>query len=248
MKKWQKITGIAVAVAMILVAVGYAFYKYYLVPQRLSPMAEKISEYIKDDQVLDSLYEQAIELHNEGVLSDSVYTKFVTAYDKHNRDDLEYARSILDQYETEETEDQSSASTSLSARYASSKVGIEIIQTNDGDAGGKSAETYSSSRTSERTRAEDLVEAEKIINADPEPTDELAVMEASAYEKLKNRMTPEDFTMFTRIRAKLNTHEAKAAFDEGGMEGLKAYLRPRLTDEEYRQGANLFYSYADLFM
>lgn len=232
---------------MVLVGIaGFLFYRFYMVPQYLNPIAEKFSTYIKDDKVLDSLYSEAYELHNEGILDDSVYTKFITAYNKHTRDDIEYAHSILDG--DGNSSDMSGSSTSISAKYASSKVGIEIIQTNDNETGGKSASTYSDARTSDRTRAEDRLEAEKILDSSGEETEKPEIDEESAYKKLKDSMTASEYSTLISIMGKLNKSVLKEYFNNNDKDGLREYLRSELSDTDYRSIVNLGYKYAYLFI
>ena len=250
MKRWQKTAVIAVLIAILLAVGGILFYRFYIVPKYLEPIAEKFSEYVQDDKVLDSLYADAKELHDEGILTDSVYTNFVDAYTKHTRDDLAYAHSILDEQEAKESED-SSIGKSLSARYASNRVGVEIIQVNDGDDGGKASSSYSDARTSDRRRAEDIVEAEKII-AEAESaetaTEKPELDEKYAYEKLKANMTASEFTTLTSIIAKLDRGMLKSFMTNADKEGLKEYLHSKLNDSDYKSIVNLGYKYVYLFI
>lgn len=247
MKKWQKITGISIIAAIVLAVSGFLFYRFYMVPHYLDPLAEKFSTYIKNDRVLASLYSDASKLHDDGVISDDVYTKFVTAYNKHTRNDMEYAHDILDENQSANVSDSSGTSSSLSARYASNKVGIEIIQTNDDENTGKSASTYSGSRTSDRTQVEDRLEAEKILDT-AEATEEPVTDEESAYKKLKENMTSSEYSTLVSLMGKLDINTLKGFFDTGDKEGLKEYLHSKLSDDEYKTLVNLGYKYAYLFI
>ena len=255
MKKWQIITGISAAAVILLSVAGYGFYRFYAVPHYISPIAEKIGKYLSDDKVLAELYENADQLHDEGVLSDSVYTKFITEYEKHTRNDLEYARSILDRTESDNN-NSAGSSTSLSAKYASHKVGIEIIQTNDEDTGGKSDLTYSDTRTSKRVNAEDLLEAEKIIdesqneskNASAAATEEPELTEESAYKILKENMSGDEYSLFTALMMKLDTKLLENYYNNDDREALRDYLLSKLNIDEYNNLKSLAYKYAYLFM
>lgn len=248
MKKWQKITGISLAIVMIIAAAGFMVYRFYIVPKYMDPLIKKFSVYIQDDQVLDSLYASAADLHDSGVLSDSIYTKFVTAYNKRNRDDIEYAHNILDG-DSADASDSSSTTSSLSAKYASNKVGIEIIQTNDEGSGGKSTSTYSSSRTSERTRAEDRLEAEKILDeAAADATEKPELDEEAAYKRLKDNMTSSEYSTLISVMAKLDKNVLKSFLNNKDKEGLKEYLHSKLNNDEYKKIVNLGYKYAYLFI
>ena len=250
MKKWQIITSISIVAVIILTVLGFVFYRFYMVPRYLNPLAEKFSEYVRDDRVLDSLYADADRLHDEGVLTDSVYTKFIAAYNKRNNLDLEHARDLLAGNESEDTSDSSITRSSLSAKYASHKVSLETIQANDENSGGKSGETYSSSRTSERTRAEDRLEAERIIdeaNSAAEATEQPELTEELAYKTLKENMTSSEYSTLVSIIGSLDRNMLKGFFNSRDKNGLNDYLLSNLSDSDYRTIVNLIYKYADLF-
>lgn len=251
MKKWHVVTGISVLAVIVLIAVGSLFYRFYLVPRYVKPVVEKLSECVNEDEVLDALYEEAVQLHGDGILSDGVYSTFVTAYNKHNRNDSQFVREILEQ--SEENENAAEAgmdNTALSVKYASSKVGVEVIQTNDGESSGKADSSYSESRNSARTKAEDIVEARKIVaeEEEEEETDPIEDEIADAYTKLKENMTASEYATFLSIMSKLDHGTLRGFMSEYDKEGLKAYLHSRLSDKEYNNIVSLGYKYISLFI
>lgn len=246
MKKWHIITGIIVLGIAIMVSIISVTYKYFILPNYIEPVVEQVSDYLKDDDVINALYEEAVVLHDEGVMDDGIYSNFVRTYSEYFRDDEAYARQIL-QFK-EETTNPVNEETAIKTKYASHKVGIEIIKVNDGESTGKADVTYSDERTSDRVKAEDIVEAEKIIEemeSDVEPTETPDIVK-SAYDKLRSRMTASDFSLFTKIMAKLDVNTLMSLTSD--KEGLKSYLHSRLTDEEYSNIINLGYKYVHVFM
>ena len=244
MKKWHVAAISAILAIAVLVISGVLIYKYYLTPKYIEPIIEEISDYIKQERVLDKLYEEAMELHENGVIEDVTYSNFVRAYHKFKRDDVEYAKQVLKDHEGEDTLD--TKKNSLSTKYASYKVGVETIQVNDGDENGKADVQYSDERTSDRVKAEDVVEAEKIIEEAENGSTPTPDIVKSAYDKLRFNMKSEEFSLFTTIMKKLDIEEMKEYISD--KEGMKAYLHSRLTDEEYSSIVNLGYKYMYVFI
>ncbi len=244
MKKWHIILLSSILVVAALGLCGVLVYKYYLTPKYIKPIVEEIGAVIRQEEVLDELYEEAVVLYDEGVIEDVTYSNFVRAYNKFKRDDVEYANEVLESHENEDTLD--TLKNSRSTKYASYKVGVETIQVNDTGENGKADVNYSDERTSDRIKAEDVVEAERIIEeSENEPTPTPDVVK-SAYEKLRANMTTEEFSTFTTIMKKLELSELKKYISD--KEGLKAYLHEKLTDEEYASIVNLGYKYVYVFI
>lgn len=244
MRKWHIAAIASILTVAVLVISGVLIYRYYITPKYIEPIVEEIGEYVKQDRILDELYEEAADLHENGVIEDATYSNFVRAYNKYKRDDVAYAQQVLDEHESEDTLD--TKKNSLSTKYASYKVGVETIQVNDGDENGKADVEYSDERTSDRVKAEDVVEAEKIIEeAQNEPTATPDIVK-SAYEKLRANMTSEEFSTFTTIMKKLDIEEMKMYLSD--KEGLKAYLHSRLSNDEYSSIVNLGYKYVYVFI
>ncbi len=246
MKKWHILTGVSLLVVTILIVVISLVYNYFLLPRYIEPVVEDVSQYLQDDSVLNKLYDEAVRLHDEGIMDDFTFTSFLRAYSEHFRNDDEYADRILaqkDVYTNPINEE-----TALKTKYASHKVGIEIIKVNDGEGTGNADVKYSDERTSNRVKAEDYVKAEEIVanrEGTQQPTESPDVVK-SAYEKLKGRMTAAEFSRFTKIMAKLNIETLKTYISD--KEGLKAYLHSELSDEEYKEIVNLGYKYVYVFM
>lgn len=246
LKKWHILTGISLIVVTLVIVVGSLVYNYFLLPKYIAPVVEDVSDYVSREEVLNKLYAEAVKLHDEGVMDDITYTTFLRAYSEHFRDDEEFAHRIL--AEREEYTNPVNEETALKTKYASHKVGIEIIKVNDGESTGKADTKYSDERNSNRVKAEDYVEAESIIekaNSTEEPTETPDVVK-TAYDKLKSRMTAKEFSRFTKIMSKLDINTLKTYISD--KEGLKEYLHSRLTDEEYKEAVNLGYKYVYVFL
>lgn len=246
MKKWHVMTGIAVVIIAIIVAIASIAYKFYILPGYIAPVVEDVNAYLQDDNVLNALYDEAVTLHDNGVMDDTTYTTFLRAYSDHFRDDEEYARRILS--EREESTNPANEETAVKTKYASHKVGIEIIKVNDGESNGNADTKYSDKRTSDRVKAEDYVEAEQIIveaegTETPEETPDAV---ENAYDKLKSKMTATDFSKFTKIMTKLDISTLKTYISD--KEGLKEYLHSKLSDDEYKEIVNLGYKYLYVFI
>lgn len=257
MKRWHIIVISCVLAVGVLAAGGSFFYKYYIVPKYLEPVVEKVSTYLKDDDVLSELYDEAERLHDEGVIEDETYSDFINAYRKHSQNNEEAAKEILERAgEADDEADEKAADSSVTARYASSRVGVEIIQTNDGSEKGKADTSYSSERTSDRIKSEDVVEAERIVeeaNATPTPeteiTDEGSEFDEqveTAYDILRENMSSDEYSAFASIMGKLDFDTLLSYASD--KEGLKAYMHSVLSDDEYSNIVNLGYKYAYLFM
>ena len=260
MKKWHIVVISCILGVGILIAGGSFFYKYYIVPKYLEPVVEKVSTYLQDDDVLNELYDEAERLHEDGVIEDDTYSEFIKAYRRHSRNNEDTAREILESADEEDgVSDEDETDSSVTARYASSRVGVEMIQTNDGEGRGKADISYSKERTSDRIRSEDVVEAEKIIeeaNATPSPEigadenedqgEESADTVNDAIKILRDNMSAEEFASFTSIMGKLDFDTLMSYSND--KEELKAYMHSVLTDDEYSNIVNLGYKYAYLFI
>lgn len=260
MKRWHIVVIAAAAVITALVAGGSAFYKYYIVPKYMEPVIQEVKERLQSGDVLDELYDQAVRFHDEGIMDDETYTSFMRAYKSYNENAEDSALAVL---RAKENDDAATGkdmnNSSVTARYASSKVGVEMIQTNDGIPEGKVGMKYSTERTSDRIKAEDVVEAEKVIagkteeisntSGSGEVSEEQAEQDeqvASAYSKLKANMTGEEFSTFLSIMNKLSINTLRSYIND--KEGLKAYLHENLSDTEYREIVNLGYKYMNVLL
>ncbi len=249
MKKWHIIALLTIASMGVVAALITGIYNYVISPRYIEPLVEQVSEKVRDNEILDKLYEEALVLHEDGVMTDATYTNFIHAYNEYYRDDEMYAKEILQAKAQEDKrmgiDDESST---LKTKYASHKVGVEIIRVNDSEQNGKADVRYSDERTSNRLKAEDYVEAEKILyesQSTEEPTGTPEVIQ-TAYEKLRKHMQPKEFSSFTRIMSKLDIETLKSyIFDK---EGLKAYLHDKLSDDEYKEIVNLGYKYVNVFL
>ena len=262
MKRWHIVVISCVLAVGILAAGGSFFYRYYIVPRYLEPVVEKVSTYLKDDDVLDELYNEAERLHDDGVIEDETYSEFINAYRRHSQNNEEAARAILERAGEEANNgNEPVPDSSVTTRYASSRVGVEIIQTNDGEKSGKADTSYSSERTSDRIRSEDVVEAERIVEeanatespeasnsegAAPEEGSGIDEQVETAYDILRENMSSDDYSAYASIMGKLDIDTLLSYASD--KEGLKEYMHSVLSDEEYSNIVNLGYKYAYLFM
>ncbi len=249
MKKWHIGLIVAAIAAVILGLTGTIVYKFYITPNYIEPIVEEISDYLKDEDVLEALYEEAVILHDEGVINDSTYSNFLRVYNERHRDDEEYARRILQEKNSEKNLESENNNNSVSARYASNKVGVEIIKVKDGS-GGKADVRYSDERTTDRIQVEDVIEAEKILE-DVEKTETEEATSTpktikSVYEKLRANMESSEFSTFTKLMSKLDIDTLKTYITD--KEGLKVYLHKQLSDDEYREAVRLAYKYVYILL
>lgn len=263
MKKWQILLVSLVAAVAVLVVSGLAFYKLYLVPKYVSPVLDKVQKTLQDDDVLDSLYDVAVRVHDEGVLTDDNYNNFIETYRKHSeKNDVEVAKSIIEQKEQKNNEVKE-GSKSVTVKYASSQVGITMIQENDGDKEGKSSMRYGTERTSDRINSEDVIEAEKTLaeaeakeeddGTDSDDLDAAKDIQSKysvdeAYKVLKENMSTKEWATFVSIIGKLDVNVLKGYAGNYDYESVKDYLHANLSDSEYTDIVNLGYKYMGLFM
>lgn len=255
MKRWHIIVLAAAAVIAALIAGGSVFYKYYIVPKYMKPIMQEIQEQLRTDDALEGLYEEAVRFHDEGIMDDETYAEFVRTYKELNEISEDSARALLEAKENDDAQLGKDTGNSVTARYASSKVGVEMIQTNDGDTVGKANMKYSTERTSDRIKAEDVVKAEKVISEQEETVESDVYEETSeeeqvsdAYARLKSKMTGEEFSTFMSIMNKLDISTLRTYVNASDKEGLKEYLHSNLSDVEYSQIVNLGYKYMNVLL
>lgn len=254
MKKWHIITGSIILFIALVVAIFSLTYRYYIVPKFVEPFAQQASEKLKDDSFLDALYNQATKMHNDGTLDDDVYSSFIVAYNRHNRDSEEHANDVIgESYEDEAVE---AALNTKRASYASTKVGIDLIETNDGEPYGKGNSSYSAERNSNRPKVEDIVEAEKAraglqksdADATEAPTESPEELEAKALKKLMDNMSASEANRFRTLMGKLDINVLRSYSDGQNLDELREYLHSNLNDDEYKELVNMGYKYMNLFI
>lgn len=256
MKRWHIMVLAAAAVVVALIVGGSAFYKYYIVPRYMEPVIAQLQDRVRSGDVLDSIYSEAVRFHDEGIMDDETYAEFMRTYKEYNNNAEDSARAVLEAKESEDAR-VGRDSSSVTAKYASSKVGVEIIQTNDGDADGKANMKYSTERTSDRIKAEDVVNAEKVISDQGEPLEAEDEDESgdeqitNAYAKLKSKMTGEEFSTFLSIMNKLDINTLRSMVGGAGgynKEEIKRYLHSNLSEDEYKSIVNLGYKYMGVLL
>lgn len=250
MKKWHKVLIVACVAAAVVITAGFMVFRYFIEPKLAEPIINQVAEMLKNEDTIKQLYDNAVLEHANGNLSDEIYTKFISVYNKHKRNDEQFAKDVLESEDEHAYDDKDVETSSLSAKYASHKVGVEIINSNDGEAKGKSGSTYSEERNSERTKAEDIVDAKKIISEKEgdTPSTKEPLDESAAYAKLKENMTASEFTTFVSIMTKLDINDLRKYASEYDKTGLKEYLHSRLNNKEYKDIVNLGYKYIYLFL
>lgn len=262
MKKWQIIVIVLICVIGAAVGGGKLFYELYLVPKYVEPIASKMQQYVNESDVIEELYDNADRLHEEGYIEDDTYEKFIKQYSKHEMKNTEVAKEIIEKAEKneDETAQKSDENSSVTARYASKRVGVEMIQVADDDEQAGSSQTrYSTERTSDRVKSEDIVEAKKVLSSGEDEVidDETGAVDnaddtvdtvdtKTAYQKLKDNMTAEEFATFAQIMQKMDTNTLLSLAND--KEGLKEYMHSKLTDEQYKSIVNLGYKYAYVFL
>lgn len=252
MKRWQIIVIACICIIGAIVGGGKLIYEIYLVPKYIEPVANKMEEYINDSDVIDRLYRSAERLYEEGYIEDDTYTAFIRKYSKREIQNTEVAKEIMAEASKEESDSsKSNDNSSVTARYASKRVGVEMIQViEDDEQAGSSQTRYSTERTSDRVKSEDIVEAERVLNKDNKQEDEDDLEQnmdtKTAYQKLKDNMTADEFATFTSIMRNMDINTLLSLADN--KEGLKEYMHSRLSDEQYKSIVNLGYKYAYVFL
>lgn len=248
MKKWQIIAVVCICIAGAIVGGGKLLYEFYLVPKYIEPIANKVEEYINDSDVIDELYQNAERLYEDGYIEDDTYAEFIRKYSKREIQDTEVAKEIMSEVEKNNNESsKSNDSSSVTARYASKRIGVETIQVADDEATGSSKNRYSIERSSERIKSEDIVEAEKVLDDDKsteEPKEDSDVK--TAYQKLKDNMTADEFTAFAEIMRNMDINTLMSLAND--KKELKEYMHSKLTDDQYKTIVNLGYKYAYVFL
>lgn len=246
MKKWKIVVLTSILTVIVMGLSAVLVYNFYIVPQYVEPIVQEISAYVNKEEILDKLYEEAIGAHDSGLIDDDVYAKFIRAYNKSKRNTVENAQEILDEYANDHTLS-SAKNNTKSTKYAAYKVGVENVIVNEDEGGGKSEVNYSDERSNERVKAENVVEAERILEESKENTDDNKENDvALAYEKLRANMSSEEFSSFVSIMRKLDIEVLKTYVTD--KEGLKTYLHQQLTNEEYKKIVNLGYKYVYIFV
>ncbi|MGN1115773.1 MAG: hypothetical protein ACI4TH_04330, partial [Candidatus Ornithomonoglobus sp.] len=96
MKRWHIIALTVLAVAAALIVGGSFFYKYYIVPRYMEPIMQEVQERLRADDALDSLYEEAVRFHDEGVMDDETYANFMRTYKEFSANTEDTIRAVLE--------------------------------------------------------------------------------------------------------------------------------------------------------
>lgn len=240
MKKWH-IVAISTGIMVVAITVcASLILSLVMKPKIVEPVIEKACLMV-DNNVIELLKSESRTLREDGVIDDSTFVTFQRAYKEHIRDDEAYVNEIMtaipddDRIINEENN-------SIKTKYASYKVGVEVVKVNDSGKNGKAGLTYSSVRTSERIKAEDYIEAEKLSTQTKDDSES----EVSNFEKLKAVMTNSEFSKFVKVVGEIDTAELEAALDGGA--DIKQLLTESLDEEQYKTLINYVYKYVTIFM
>lgn len=246
MKKWQIISIAVAAVIALLVSGGALIYKYYVVPKFMEPLAEKITDLFASDDVVDELYDVATEMHDNGTLDDDTYSSFVKKYKSRKKamSDDDFLRMAL---EGKAQDGEIVKDGEFTARYAANRVGVQMIQTDDGTAEGKADTRYSTERTSDRLKAEDIIAAEKMLADDEALADAEEEERNKKIERILNRMTGEDRPIAMRLMSKVDLDYALQLYYSDYRE-LKEYLKSCLNEDEINELKVLAVKYSSIAM
>ena len=240
MKKWH-IVAISTGIMVVAITVcASLILSLVMKPKIVEPVIEKACLMV-DNNVIELLKSESRTLREDGVIDDSTFVTFQRAYKEHIRDDEAYVNEIMtaipddDQIINEENN-------SIKTKYASYKVGVEVVKVNESGKNGKADLTYSSVRTSERIKAEDYIEAEKLSTQTKDDSES----EVSNFEKLKTVMTNSEFSKLVKVVAEVDASELEAALDGGA--DIKQLLTESLDEEQYKTLINYVYKYVTIFM
>ena len=240
MKKWH-IVAISTGIMVVAITVcASLILSLVMKPKIVEPVIEKACLMV-DNNVIELLKSESRTLREDGVIDDSTFVTFQRAYKEHIRDDEAYVNEIMtaipddDRIINEENN-------SIKTKYASYKVGVEVVKVNESGKNGKADLTYSSVRTSERIKAEDYIEAEKLSTQTKDDSES----EVSNFEKLKTVMTNSEFSKLVKVVAEVDVSELEAALDGGA--DIKQLLTESLDEEQYKTLINYVYKYVTIFM
>lgn len=240
MKKWH-IVAISTGIMVVAITVcASLILSLVMKPKIVEPVIEKACLMV-DNNVIELLKSESRTLREDGVIDDSTFVTFQRAYKEHIRDDEAYVNEIMtaipddDRIINEENN-------SIKTKYASYKVGVEVVKVNESGKNGKADLTYSSVRTSERIKAEDYIEAEKLSTQTKDDSES----EVSNFEKLKTVMTNSEFSKLVKVVAEVDASELEAALDGGA--DIKQLLTESLDEEQYKTLINYVYKYVTIFM
>lgn len=240
MKKWH-IVAISTGIMVVAITVcASLILSLVMKPKIVEPVIEKACLMV-DNNVIELLKSESRTLREDGVIDDSTFVTFQRAYKEHIRDDEAYVNEIMtaipddDRIINEENN-------SIKTKYASYKVGVEVVKVNESGKNGKADLTYSSVRTSERIKAEDYIEAEKLSTQTKDDSES----EVSNFEKLKAVMTNSEFSKLVKVVAEVDVSELEAALDGGA--DIKQLLTESLDEEQYKTLINYVYKYVTIFM
>lgn len=240
MKKWH-IVAISTGIMVVAITVcASLILSLVMKPKIVEPVIEKACLMV-DNNVIELLKSESRTLREDGVIDDSTFVTFQRAYKEHIRDDEAYVNEIMtaipddDRIINEENN-------SIKTKYASYKVGVEVVKVNESGKNGKADLTYSSVRTSERIKAEDYIEAEKLSTQTKDDSES----EVSNFEKLKAVMTNSEFSKLVKVVAEVDASELEAALDGGA--DIKQLLTESLDEEQYKTLINYVYKYVTIFM
>lgn len=240
MKKWH-IVAISTGIMVVAITVcASLILSLVMKPKIVEPVIEKACLMV-DNNVIELLKSESRTLREDGVIDDSTFVTFQRAYKEHIRDDEAYVNEIMtaipddDRIINEENN-------SIKTKYASYKVGVEVVKVNESGKNGKADLTYSSVRTSERIKAEDYIEAEKLSTQTKDDSES----EVSNFEKLKAVMTNSEFSKLVKVVAEVDVSELEVALDGGA--DIKQLLTESLDEEQYKTLINYVYKYVTIFM
>lgn len=241
MKKWHIVAAVTGVMVIAIAVCAVLIISLVLKPKMAEPVIEMACELV-DDGVIDEFEKEAKTLHDDGEIDDSTYVTFKRVYNKYTRDDEAYVSEILSSIENEDGKIVNEENNSVKTRYASYKVGVEVVKVNDIGANGKADMKYSTVRTSDRIRTEDYIEAESLANS----VDEDDNNDYSNFEKLQASMSGADYSRLVKFVSKIGTSDAENIIKSG--DDIKAKLKSELSEEDYKSLINLAYKYITTFM
>lgn len=241
MKKWHIVAIVTGVMVVAITVCSVLVMSFVMKPKMAEPIIETACG-IVDDDLIEQFEKEAKNLHNDGALDDSTYVTFRRAYSRYTRDDEAYINEILSAIENDDGKIINEDDNSVKTKYASYKVGVEVVKVNNTGENGKAAMKYSTARTSDRISTEDYIEAETLTNSEKDDSEN----DSSSFEKLQAAMTGADYSKLVKLVAKIGSADAEAIVNSSDNPNEK--LKSELGEEDYRELVNLAYKYITVFM
>ena len=256
MKLWKKIC-ITLAVVIACGAAGtFALYEAYIKPNYAIPLAEKAADIIKDENVQKEVSQLAQELAEQGVIDedllkqltpDEIISNAETAQansaaatdasgETQSTEDTSSGQAQTDASETDNGEAQSSSGKEQTASSASSSSESSSSSGNNSSSSESSSSSSGSSSSSSNSSSS---------SGSSSSSNSSSAKGDTAYERIKNAATPEEFARGSAILSKIDAGKFFSLM-ESDRSAAKEYLYSCLSSSEIQTALSLYAKYSNL--